>query len=68
MRRYQKTMRAKSRFPSRATKLITLVRTTDRQVEIQDIYLPDSAMFHSLKRFLESTVQPGHFYSNGNPT
>ncbi len=33
---------------------VICVRTGDRQVEIQDMYLPDSATFNSLKRFLES--------------
>ena len=33
------------------------VRTVDRQVEIQDIYLPDKATFQALNRFVESAAQ-----------
>jgi len=36
---------------------VICVTTANRKVEIQDIYLPDSATFHNLKQCLESAVQ-----------
>src|SRR6266404_50441 len=36
---------------------VICVKTADRQVEIQDIYLPDATTFHNLKRFLESAIR-----------
>jgi len=36
---------------------VICVKTADRQVEIQDIYLPDATTFHNLKQFLESEIQ-----------
>jgi len=36
---------------------VICVKTADRKVEIQDIYLPDATTFQNLKKFLESTMQ-----------
>ena len=36
---------------------VICLRTPDRKVEIQDIYLPDSVVFHDLQRFLESMAR-----------
>ena len=35
---------------------ILRVRTTDRDIEIHDLYLPDRTVFRELKRILESSV------------